>query len=267
MKVLETSRRYIKIWAHLAVISIKQKLQYKENAYIRFISKTIGFIVYLLFLDIIYGDRATFGGWTKFDMILLLGVYNTYLAVAESILFTNIRLLGENIYYAALDKYLIKPVSTIFLASFEKVHIYDMFDGVLGIVFIVYAFTHQHYDVSIAALVLVMLVMFMTTLLFASLVLTVMSLAFRGSRVDNAYWILDDLLKASAMPSQLHIGGFGIIFKFIIPITLIASVPVEIFKGVLDFKILFVYAAITAIWILIASRAWKDGLKRYTGAG
>jgi ABC-2 type transport system permease protein len=200
-------------------------------------------------------------------MILMLGVYRTYFSIAESTLFANIRILGETIYFATIDRYLLKPVSTIFLASFEKVHIYDIFDGLLGIIFIVYALTHQHYEVSFVTMLLVLLVMLITTVLFASLILSVMSLAFRGSRVDNAYWIFDDLLKLSALPSQLHEGGWGIVLKFILPITLIASVPVEIIKGIFDYKLLVIYALITFAWMFIASRLWKDGLKRYTGAG
>jgi ABC-2 type transport system permease protein len=99
-----------------------------------------------------------------------------------------------------------------------------------------------------------------------SLWIVLIALTFWFTKFDNNVTILQALLDAGRYPVTVYPVWLRIIVTFIIPIAVATTVPLQALRGELDLQrvFLFIIIAIASFWV--ASKIWKAGLKRYSGA-
>ena len=77
---------------------------------------------------------------------------------------------------------------------------------------------------------------------------------------------LQALMEAGRYPVTVYPVWLQIIVTFIIPIAVATTVPLQALRGELDLPRVLLFFVIGIAAFLVASRVWKAGLKRYSGA-
>jgi ABC-2 type transport system permease protein len=92
------------------------------------------------------------------------------------------------------------------------------------------------------------------------------ALTFWFTKFDNNVTILQALLDAGRYPVSVYPVWLRIIVTFVIPIAVATTVPLQALRGDLNFQRVLLFIAIGIVSFFVASRVWKAGLKRYSGA-
>jgi ABC-2 type transport system permease protein len=99
-----------------------------------------------------------------------------------------------------------------------------------------------------------------------SLWIVLIALTFWFTKFDNNVTILQALLDAGRYPSTVYPVWLRIIVTFLVPIAVATTVPLQALRGELEAGRIVMFLVIGVVSFIVASRVWKAGLKRYSGA-
>jgi len=99
-----------------------------------------------------------------------------------------------------------------------------------------------------------------------SLWIVMIAFTFWFVKFDNNVTILHALMDAGRYPATIYPAWLRMIVTFIIPIAVATTVPLQALRGdLLGWQVLQ-FIGIGVVSILLSSRVWKAGVKRYSGA-
>jgi ABC-type uncharacterized transport system permease subunit len=87
-----------------------------------------------------------------------------------------------------------------------------------------------------------------------------------SNKFDNNVTILQALLDTGRYPASVYPFWLRIIVTFLIPVAVATTIPLQALRGELSALQVLMFVAISAAAFLIATRVWKAGVKKYSGA-
>ncbi|NDG77143.1 MAG: hypothetical protein EBX51_04935 [Acidimicrobiia bacterium] len=114
-------RRYPSLYGALWRYSVTREMQFKANFLLWIVVEAMWFGLQLGFMSVIYGHTEDVAGWSRWQVILLVGCSHFIQQVFTAFFLTNVSDISEHIRTGRLDFMLLLPVNTRFLVSFRKV--------------------------------------------------------------------------------------------------------------------------------------------------
>ncbi len=99
-----------------------------------------------------------------------------------------------------------------------------------------------------------------------SLWIVMIAATFWFTKFDNNVTILQALLDTGRYPSTVYPYWLRVIITFIVPIAVATTIPLQALRGELGPLQILLFLAISALSFWVASRVWKAGVKKYSGA-
>jgi ABC-2 type transport system permease protein len=224
------------------------------------------FAILLLVFSAIYANVDSIGGWTRGEMIVFIGTFSLINAINMVVYFFGVLDIPNKIIHGGLDHYLTKPMNPLLRLTFENVN-----PGSLPLVFasigiIVYGVTQMNTCVTpLKVAGYVILVLLMTVLWYdVELILrTVPFFVISAQKIDRVEELLVLCFK---VPGTLFKGAFKVLFYFVLPYGIMATIPTQMIAGTLS-PLGFVYGvSIVVLFTAFALWLWKFGLKHYKSA-
>ena len=104
------TRRLLSFLAACWHINVAEELQYRGN----FVGSLLGTVFWLatalLTVALFFSHTARVGGWSYWDVVILLGVFNALTGVVETVLRPGIGQLAEDVRSGDLDLVLVRPI-------------------------------------------------------------------------------------------------------------------------------------------------------------
>lgn len=224
------------------------------------------FMIQLLMFQAIYSKVDNIGGWTNGEMMIFIGTFSLINALNMIIFFFGINDLPDKIRKGTLDHYITKPVSPLLRLTFESVN-----PGSLPLVFasigiIAYGISASEISFSLAqGIGYGILVLFMT-LLWYDIELILRCIPFfviSAANITRTEELLDLCMK---VPGVLFKGVFKVIFYFILPYGIMATIPTQFIMGTISPMGIAYGIFIVLIFTILAVGLWRIGLKNYKSA-
>jgi ABC-2 type transport system permease protein len=92
------------------------------------------------------------------------------------------------------------------------------------------------------------------------------SATFWLTKFDNNVTILQALLDTGRYPATVYPSWLRLIVTFLIPVAVATTVPLQALRGELSAAQIALFLGISAICFWAASRIWRAGVKKYSGA-
>lgn len=227
-----------------------------------FVDGTVFFIQLLLF-QAIYSQVDTIGGWSKGEMMIFIGTFSLINALNMIIFFFGINDLPDKIKNGGLDHYLTKPVSPLFRLTFENVNPGSVPLIFVSIGIILYGICLSKVSITLpqgigyAGLVALM------TLLWYDIQLILRCIPFfviSGTNITRTEELLELCMK---VPGVLFKGAFKVLFYFILPYGLMATIPTQFLMKTISLSGILYGVVIVILFTGIAYGIWKVGLRNY----
>jgi ABC-2 type transport system permease protein len=254
------------LWA-LVRANATRDLQYRANFFASVTGTAFFFAMALLTVHVFYSHTTSLGGWSFWETVVLLGVFNALIGVVEGALRPGIGSLPDEIRHGSLDQILVRPVDSQLYLSIRELDLWRIVDVVLGLTVSAYAMHRLGRTLTVAQAAGFAITFATAVVVLYSVWVALMSTAFWLVAVENLSTVFDSIFEAARYPSSAYPAALRVVFVILLPVAWTTTTPASALVGRLA-PIGVIEAVIVAAASLVVSRAiWRVGLRRYTSAG
>ncbi len=248
-------------------VNAAEELQYRAN----FVASLLGTLFWLataiLTVAVFFSQTPRLGGWSFWEVVVLLGVFNTLAGLVEAMLRPSIGQLVEDVRKGTLDLVLARPVEPQLFVSFRRLDLWRITDIVVGLGLALFALGKLGRGPS-----MLQALEFLATLASAGLVvysiwIALMSMAFWFVSVENLSVLFDAVFEAARYPVSAYPGALRFLFVYLVPIAWTTTIPASALTGRLGPAAALAALAVGAAALALSRLLWRTALRRYTSAG
>jgi ABC-2 type transport system permease protein len=256
----------LKLLSSFLKVNIQMSLAYRADTVVNILLNLMWLGWELLSLNIIFSNTTTIGGWGFAELIALLGIFRLVNTLMIALIWPNTEKFNQSIRDGSMDYTILQPVNSLFLVTFSRITVWRIWDLVLAVILIIVGIQMTG-DITTAFNILTFILLAISgTLIIYSLWIVLIALTFWFTKFDNNVTILQALLEAGRYPATVYPVWLRVIVTFVIPIAVATTIPLQALRGELAPNQIFLFIMVSIVSFLIASKVWKLGLKRYSGA-
>jgi ABC-2 type transport system permease protein len=259
--------RYASIYLELWKNSVTREMGFKSNFILWIIVELLWFGLQLAFFNVIYSHTDSIAGWSRWQVVLLVGSSHFIQQLFQAFFLTNCVNLSELVRTGKLDFMLLLPVNTRFLVSLRTVDLGGFINAASALAVMAFAIHKLQITPSGVQLIVFALLVIFGILLHYSLMMILASSAFYTVRAQGVVWGYYQIFNLARMPDTAFRGLFRAVFTYVLPVTLISNVPARTLLQTLNSPTrALLLLAIGVSWFVISEFVWRFSLRRYTSA-
>ncbi len=261
-----TALAYLRIWLASIRYSVMRTMMFRFDFLLWVVVDTLWMGVNLVLVEVIFQHVESIAGWSKHEMILLVGVSMLMMRLFMAFFLTNLFAIDRHVRDGTLDFFLAQPGNPLFMISTRKTDP----DGLLNtafaagvIVYALHALGARPDAASIAAFVVMIL---LGVVIHYSSVVLLVALAFWTVRIQGVEMGYFSLFEVSRLPRRALRGVMEVAFVYAFPAVIVSNFPAETLLRGPDAVQLAWLAGIAALWFAVAVFTFDRGLRRYSSA-
>lgn len=225
------------------------------------------FLLWILMFNTIYSRVDSIGGWNKGQTVIFLGTFSLLNAINMTIYFFGVIGIPGKIRSGDLDHYLTKPINPLLRITFENINPGSAPLIILSIGIIVYGVKLTGISVNTCTLMLYTLFVMLMVILYYDMEIIIRTIPFfviSATSIEKFEGAAMDL--CMRVPGVLFKGIFKILFYFILPYGVMATIPSQIITNSVSGEMIAISAVIVVTFTIFALWFWRFGLKHYKSA-
>lgn len=247
---------------------LKRMMEYKGD----FIVGIIGFLLAqffnLLFLWIIFNNIPNLLGWSLNQVVFIYG-FSLIPKGIDHLLFDNLWAIGHFIVRKGdFDKYLTRPINTLFHVMVEKLQIDALGELIMGIALICVTLPKLGVEIGIVKVLLVIVAIIFATFIYTGIKTATAALAFwikRSGDITYMVYMTNDFAK---YPVNIYNNFVRNIITYVIPFAFTSYYPAYYFlTGENPLFNIGMTVLLAVVLMVIGVFIWNKGIKAYESAG
>lgn len=253
-------------------IFIKQDLKRLMEYKIDFTTGALGLLLAqafnLFFLSIIFSQIPSLNGW-GFEQIMFIYGFALLPKAIDHLFTDNLWAIGHfTIRKGDFDRYLTRPVSTLFAVTVEKFQVDAFGELFVGILLLSVSIPNVKLNVSAFNILLFIVSVFFATFIYTGIKLITASIAFWTKRSGNITYMFYMVNEFSKYPTTIYNRAVKAIVTYIIPFAFTAFFPASYFITGGNPWYNIGGTVIAAVVLMTAGViVWNKGVSAYESAG
>jgi ABC-2 type transport system permease protein len=258
--------RYLRLSAALFRYSFIREMMFKVNFVTWIVVEIAWFGLQLALVEVLFAHTQSIAGWTKFEMILLVGTSHLIQQVFQLLFMVNLIDLPENVRTGRLDFFLLQPASPQFLVTVRKFDVGSIANAGIGLAFVVYAAVRLGLHPSLFQVGLYSALVINGILIHYALMLIIVSLSFWIVRAQGLVYGYYNLFQITRIPRDAFKGMIKVVFTFAVPMLVVANFPTEVLVRQVWGWGMFDVLGLTVALMLLSTAWFRFALRAYTSA-
>ena len=125
--------RYLQIYKLNVRNSIIREMSFKLNFLLWMVVELLWFLGQLAFIEVLYGQVDEIAGWTKWQVVALVGAHQIISQVFQAFFYMNVANLPELVRTGRLDILLTLPMDTQFAVSTKQFSLDSLLNALVGV--------------------------------------------------------------------------------------------------------------------------------------
>lgn len=226
-----------------------------------FVDATI-FLIQLLVFEILYLNVDSIGGLTKPEMIVYVGTFSLINAISMVLFFFGVNSIPGHIADGTMDFYLTKPVNALMRLTFENINIGSIPLIITSIGIVVYGAMQMKSQIRFENLIGYIFYVAVMLLLYYDVQLIIRTIPFFV--ISNGFTSIEELLTLCfQLPGTIFKGTYKVIFYFILPYGIMATLPMQLLAGKLSMKWGIIGLSVVVVFTILTKIIWRLGIKNY----
>jgi ABC-2 type transport system permease protein len=260
-------RRYAGIYGILWRNSLVREMTFKANFLLWIVVEVCWFAIQLAFINVIYLHTDSIAGWSKWQVVLLIGASHFIQEIFQAFFLINCTNLSELVRTGKLDFLLLLPVNSRFIVSMRQLDLGSFVNAAIAIGVMLYAGHQLELSPSLVQLAGFACLCLAGVLIHYSLMFLLATVSFWTVRAQGIVYAYYNLFNVARLPDAAFHGWFRAAFTFVIPMLLVANVPVKALTHRLDTPWEWPLLLVTSITCYaISEAAWRFSVRHYTSA-
>ena len=247
-------------------VNLQIALAYRTDTVVNILVNLMWLGWELLGLSIIFNNTDTLAGWGPGALIALLGVFRLMNLLMAAVIWPATEKFNSSVRDGSLDYTLLMPANSLFLVSISRIVVWRVWDFLLAVILITTGILMSGGAPTPATIGLFMLLVASGALVIYSLWVVLIALTFWFIKFDNNVTILQALMDAGRYPVSVYPPWLRLIVTYLVPIAVATTVPLQGLQGELGGWQVLGFLGIGLGSVIIATRVWKMGVRRYSGA-
>lgn len=261
--------KHLKIAAAFLNISWKNSIEYMNDFVVLCIDFIVTMIATILFWKYLLVDYEYLGNWSVAGLIAI-GIFgNASWAIGE--ILAGAWSLSEKITSGRLDKYLCRPVNTLFALLLEDMQLEEFIKGILSLI-ILMLWHSIKFKIPIHGLNLLFAICSMIVGVFiVAFVRCIYScFSFWAANTEGFNFLIHmEDLQLDRYPLSIFNKCTKLVLLSIIPVGFVSCFPAMFYLGMVENRMLYLIfeIVIAAVMLFILSLLWKKGIQKYEATG
>ena len=246
--------------------NVQQDLAYRADTVVNILVSLFWLGWDLAGLSIIFANTQEINGWRTGDLIALLGVFRLINVLTQMVIWPNTELFNRGIREGTLDYTFLMPANSQALISIRRIVVWQAFNIIVAAGLIIGGLGLSGGGVTVGSLVSFLALMISGMTLIYSLWIVLISLTFWFTKFDNNVTLLQALIDTGRYPATVYPIWLRVLITFVVPIAVATTVPLQALRGELEVWQIGAYLAAGVVGFWLATRVWRAGSRRYSGA-
>lgn len=261
---------YLRLWFACARYSITRMMMFRGDFLVWTFVELFWMTVNVLMVSVIYEHTDSVAGWSKYQMMLLVGTSMLIQRFLMGFFWSSIFEMGRNIRSGNFDFFMAQPGNVMFMATTRKIDPDSLINSAVAIALVVYSAHRLDLHPGAFDLVLYALLVLCGLIIHYSILVLSISVAFwitSAQGIEGSYFTLAEY---SRLPREAFKGvGYGIVnivFVWALPMVIVSNVPARTLMSGFDPVLVGWVAVSTVAWFSVAVFVFNRGLRRYSSA-
>jgi ABC-2 type transport system permease protein len=248
--------------------SIAAEMEYRINFVVSTITALGNLAGSIFTLSLLWNNGHRFAGWGWYDALLIIGLFSLLESISTTFLSPNLSRIVQHVQRGTLDFVLLKPLDSQLWLSLRQMSPWGVPNFLFALGLIIYAGWHLHVAASMVLIGLVPVVL--GALILYSLWFAVSTSTIWFTKMWNATEVLRSFLEAGRYPVSAYPLAYQFVFKFILPVAFLTSVPANVIRGQYTLgraaEWIGAQAVIVIVLLIFTRWFWRFALRYYTSA-
>jgi ABC-2 type transport system permease protein len=257
---------YLRLWLACARYSIVRTMMFRFDFLMWSLVELFWMSVNVLLVEVFYLHVDAIAGWSKYEMLLLVGTSMLLQRLMMGFFWSNLFELGRNIRTGQFDFLLAQPGQPLFMVSTRKLDPDGLINSFVAIAVVVYSARQLglHPDLLHIALYVGMLGFGLVIHYAAVLLIVSTTFWLIGSEgIEGTYFTLFEFAR---VPREAFRGVSNVLFVFALPAVVTTFVPASLLiHGFQPVYVLWL-GGVALVWLALSIFVFNCGLRRYSSA-
>lgn len=221
----------------------------------------------LLFLFIIFQNINALAGFSINEILLMYAISLLPRGI-DHLLFDNLWLLPRTVRQGSMDRYLLRPINTLYQFIIERFQPDAFGEIFLGVALLIVTLGRLNFTATLGNISGLLSIVVIGTLVYTSLKLLTASTSFW---LKNSYPLMQityNISDFTKYPILIYPRFIRLLMTFIIPFALISYYPaLYLLNQISYFNVIGYLISVTSVLVFLGLFVWKKGLKHYESAG
>lgn len=261
--------KHFRVAAAFFNISWKNSIEYMNDFAILCLDFLVTIISTIVFWQFLLPEYENLGGWSLAGLILI-GIFgNASWAIGE--LFAGAWELSAKITEGRMDKYMCRPVNTVFSLVLEDMQVEEMIKGMLSLVILLIWYEIKFHVSAGIVDILFSFISFLLGIVIVAVTRSIYSCSafwFENTGGLNYLIHMEDL-ELERYPLDIFNKATKVVLISIIPVGFVSCFPAMFYMNMIDNGLLYLLLeiAILGLLVLVLHLVWGKGIKKYESAG
>src|ERR1051326_2149397 len=215
---------YFKVWLPAARYSIVRTLMFRGDFFVWSLVELFWMTVNILTVSVIYEHTKGIAGWSKYEMILLVGTSMLIQRLLMGFFWSSIFEMGRNVRNGNFDFMLAQPGNVMFMASTRKLDLDGLANSFVAVAIVVFAARKLELDLTFATVALYAAMILCGLVIHYSILVISMSVAFflqNSQGLEGGYFTLTEF---SRLPRAAFTGIVTRwLFVYLLPVVVVSN--------------------------------------------
>ena len=257
---------YLRVWLACARYSIVRTMMFRFDFLMWSLVELFWMAVNVLLVGVIFRHTNSIAGWSKYEMLLLVGTSMLLQRLMMGFFWSNLFELGRNIRTGQFDFLLAQPGQPLFMVSTRKLDPDGLINSFVAIAVVVYSARQRGLHPDWLHLALYVGMLGCGLVIHYAAVLLVVSTTFWliGSQgIEGTYFTLFEFAR---LPREAFRGISNVLFVYALPAVVTTFVPARmLIHGFQPVHLLWL-GGVAVVWLALAILVFNRGLQRYSSA-
>jgi ABC-2 type transport system permease protein len=259
--------RYLRILLQFWKASLIQAMEYRTSFFLGILANALDFGFGLVQYALFFSVAESVAGWEMPQLLTFYAVFMTVFSLHFIFLYPNLDGISTLVNSGKLDLVLTKPISPQVLLSFRRLSFEELGSFATAQCLLWGLILTGTIPISAAQVVAFLFALACAFLLVYSVFVMFLALAFWFEKLDNMSDLLWSMFGLCRYPVDVFPGWLRLIFRNILPIAFVTTVPARALLAPLEPLILLQGGALATIFFLLACTFWRRILRTYSSAG
>jgi ABC-2 type transport system permease protein len=248
--------------------SLIREMSFKLNFLLWMLVEVLWFLGQLVFIEVVFAYVGAIGGWTKWEVVVLIGTHQLIGQLFQAFFYMNLANLPELVRTGRMDFMLLLPVDTQFVVSLKQFGMDNIVNALVGAGFVSFALWKLAILPTAAQLVLYATAVCCGILIHYCIMLVFSAASFWMVRSQGLIFGYYSLFNIGRYPDTIYRGLFKLIFSWAIPIIIVANIPSRLLIHAAEnpWPSFFQLTTATLFLMGITRFLWNAALGHYSSA-